>query len=116
MAEYKPDFVYVTYIAAAPEKVWVALTSSEFTRQFFFGHTVESDWKVGSPWRLIMPDGRTGVAGEVLEADPPHRLKLSWTVVWVEEMTNLPPTHVTYDIERAGGVVKLTMTQANCFE
>jgi uncharacterized protein YndB with AHSA1/START domain len=116
MAGYKPNFVYVTYIAAPAEKVWQALTSSEFTRQFFFGHTVESDWRAGSPWRLVMPDGRIGVQGEVLEADPPRRLKLSWTVVWVEEMAKLPATHVTYDIEAVGAVVKFTMTQANNFE
>ena len=42
------DTVYVTYIAAAPEKVWAALTSSEFTRDpYFFGRSVESDWKTG---------------------------------------------------------------------
>ena len=41
--------VYVTYIATTPEKLWAALTSSEFTRQYFFNRTVESDWKKGSP-------------------------------------------------------------------
>lgn len=40
--------VYVTYIAATPEKVWAALTSGEFTRQYSFGRTIESDWTVGS--------------------------------------------------------------------
>jgi uncharacterized protein YndB with AHSA1/START domain len=116
MAEYKPNFIYVIYVASTPEKVWEALTRSELTRQFFFGRTVESDWQAGSPWRLVMPDGRTDVAGEVLEADPPRRLKLSWTVMWIEEMAKLAPTHVTYDIEPVGGVVRLTMTQANDFE
>jgi uncharacterized protein YndB with AHSA1/START domain len=28
--------IYVTYIASTPQKVWAALTSSEFTRQYFF--------------------------------------------------------------------------------
>jgi len=41
--------LYVIYIAAAPEKVWAALTSSEFTTQYFFGRSVESAWKPGSP-------------------------------------------------------------------
>lgn len=114
--EYRPNFVYVIYIASTPEKVWGALTQPEITRQFFFGRTAESDWKVGSRWRLVMPDGRSDVEGEVLEADYPRRLKLSWTVVWVEEMKTLRPTHVAYDIEQVGPVVKLTMTQANDFE
>jgi uncharacterized protein YndB with AHSA1/START domain len=116
MPEYKPNFVYVIYIDSTPQKVWDALTRSEFTSRFLFGRTVESDWKQGSPWKLVMPDGRDDVVGEVLESDPPRRLKLSWVVVWIEEMSKLPPTHVTYDIEQVGGVVKLTMTQANNFE
>ena len=29
----KPKFVYVTYIAAAPEKIWQALTESQTQRQ-----------------------------------------------------------------------------------
>src|SRR4051812_42572893 len=99
MSGYKPNFIYVIYIASTPEKVWEALTRSELTAQFFFGRTVESDWQAGSPWRLVMPDGRPDVAGEVLEADPPRRLKLSWTVMWVEDMAKLRPAHVTYDIE-----------------
>jgi uncharacterized protein YndB with AHSA1/START domain len=116
MAEFKPSFVYVIYIAATPEKVWDALTRSEFTSRFFFGRTVESDWQVGSPWLLRMPDGRVDVQGEVLEADRPRRLKLSWTVMWHEEMAKLPPTHITYDMEVVGRAVKLTMTQANDIE
>ena len=36
-AKLKPKTVYVTYIAAPPEKVWQALTSSEFTRKYFWG-------------------------------------------------------------------------------
>ncbi len=34
--------IYVTYIAAVPERAWSALTSSEFTTRYFFGRTVES--------------------------------------------------------------------------
>ena len=41
MAEptFKPKTVYVIYIAAAPEKVWTALTGPEFTKQYFFGRS-----------------------------------------------------------------------------
>ena len=34
----KPEFVYVTYIETTPEKLWQALTSSEFTRAVLVGH------------------------------------------------------------------------------
>jgi len=38
----KPQFVYVTYIETTPEKLWQALTSSEFTKQYWFGAEVRS--------------------------------------------------------------------------
>jgi len=30
----KPQFVYVTYIAATPEKIWNALIDAEMTTQY----------------------------------------------------------------------------------
>ena len=108
-----PDTVYVTYIVSTPEKVWAALTSSDFTRQYFFGRSVESDWKTGSPWILRMPDGRVDTQGRVLEADPPRRLSLTWHVEWVEEFRDLPEAIVTYDIEKVGEAVRLTMTESH---
>jgi len=102
--------VYVIYIAAAPHKVWEALTASEFTTRYFFGRAVESDWKEGSPWLLRMPDGRIDVQGTVREAKRPHKLAVSWTVDWIEPKP--PECFVTYEIEDAGGgVTRLTMTE-----
>jgi len=108
-----PDLVYITFIRATPQKVWDALTKSEFTKLFFFGRTIESDWKQGSRWRLVMEDGRTDVEGEVLESDPPRILKVSWRVDWLEETRALEPAVVTYEIETIGDAVKLTLTQHN---
>ena len=36
-------------IEASPADVWHALTDPAMIRQYFFGTTVTSDWKVGSP-------------------------------------------------------------------
>ncbi len=106
--------IYVTYIAAAPERVWSALTSSELTTRYFFGRTVESDWKKGSPWRLRKPDGTIDVQGEVRESDPPRKLVVSWNVAGNEQFKDLPECIVTYEIEPSGeGVVRLTMTEAH---
>jgi uncharacterized protein YndB with AHSA1/START domain len=106
--------IYVIYIATTPEKLWAALTSSAFTTQYFFGRSVQSDWKKGSPWVLRMPDGRVDVKGEVRDSDPPHKLVVSWTVDWSEEMRKLPEAVVSYEIELVGkGVVRLTMTEAH---
>ena len=104
--------VYVTYIATTPEKLWAALTSSEFTRQYFFNCGVESDWKRGSPWILRMPDGRAVVTGEVRETDPPRKLVVSWNVDSIAD--KLPEAVVSYEIDEVGDdVVRLTMTEAH---
>jgi uncharacterized protein YndB with AHSA1/START domain len=106
--------VYVIYIAAAPDKVWAALTSSEFTTRYFFGRTVESDWKKGSTWMLRKLDGGVDVKGEVRESDPPRKLVVSWKVEGIEQFKDLPEAIVSYEIEPAGdGVVRLTMTEAH---
>ena len=39
----------------------------EFTRQYWFGMHHETDWKTGSPWRLMYSDGRVADAGEIVE-------------------------------------------------
>lgn len=106
--------VYVTYIAATPERVWDALTSAEFTQQYFFGRSVESEWMPGAPWRMCRADGVVDVTGVVRACDPPRRLELSWLVDGPPEFRNLPESIVTYEIEPAGeGVVRLTMTEAH---
>ncbi len=106
-----PDLVYIFFIRSTPQRVWDALTKSEFTTKFFFGRSVESDWKQGSPWKMLMPDGKLDVFGEVLVSDPPRRLQLTWAVDWIEDPDPPRPVIITYDIEPAGDAVKLTMTQ-----
>ena len=59
----KPNFVYVTYIAATPEKVWEALTEAEFTRQYFGGFAIELEKRNGGAFRMLAGDGRLGPWG-----------------------------------------------------
>jgi len=106
--------IYVTYVAAAPERVWAALTSAEFTSQYFFGRRVESDWRAGSAWTLHNPDGGADVTGVVRESDPHRRLVVTWNVAGIKTLGEVPECVVTYEIEPAGeGVVRLTMTEAH---
>jgi uncharacterized protein YndB with AHSA1/START domain len=110
---FKPKTVYVTYIAAPPDKVWAALTSSEFTRQYFFGRSIEIELKVGGRFVLRMPDGRVDVQGRVVECDSPRKLAVTWRVEWIEEMRKLPECLVTYQIDALDGAVRLTMSEAH---
>jgi len=74
----KDRFVYVTYIRTTPEKLWDALTEPEFTRAYWSGTWHDTTWKPGASWNLMIPDGRVGDSGEVLEVDRPRRLVLKW--------------------------------------
>ena len=116
MGEFKPKTVYVTYIASTPEKVWDALTQSEFTKQFFFGRSIEIEPREGGSFVLRMPDGRIDVKGKVVTWVPPHRLAVTWLVDWIEDMRDLPECLVSYDIAQAGDAVRLTMTEAHQWE
>jgi uncharacterized protein YndB with AHSA1/START domain len=107
----KPQLVYVTYIASTPEKVWEALTRSEFTKQFFLGRTIELECRVGGRFALIMPDGGVDASGKVLACEPPHLLSVTWRVEWLEEARNLPEAIVTFRIDPAGKNVRLTLEQ-----
>ncbi|WP_407166648.1 SRPBCC family protein [Bradyrhizobium sp. ORS 111] len=107
----KPEFVYVTYIETTAEKLWHALTDSDFTERYWFGYRVTSDWKAGSPYHFTK-DGKPSVRGEVLISDPPNKLAYSWDVV-KEGVEREQISRVAFDIEPRGAVVKLTVTHDN---
>lgn len=115
----KPEFVYVTYIDATPSKVWNALTNGEFTRQYWGGRRISSDWQVGSKVQHFKDDDSIDWVGEVLEANPPRRL--SYTFDPSTEMSEQKgeqadphraekPSRVTFEIDEYMGKVRLTLT------
>ena len=113
ISTFKPAFVYTIYIASTPEKVWQALTSAEFSRQYFSGFAVELEQKVGGMFRVLMPDGSLHISGEVITCDPPRKLVITWDVNWPGLVEALGSTLVTYDIAPSGEAVKLTLTQSH---
>jgi uncharacterized protein YndB with AHSA1/START domain len=109
---FAPKTVYVTYIASTPDKVWAALTETGFTRQYFFGRSVEIEPKVGGSFVMRMPDGCIDIKGRVIEWGPPRRFSVTWGVDF-EQFRELPESLVTYEIEPLGESVKVTMTEAH---
>lgn len=103
-------FVYVTYIRTTPEKLWAALIEPEFTKQYWAGTHQESEWKVGSDWKIMIPDGRVGDSGKVLEFDPPRRLAVTWRNEFMPELKAEGHSTCTYELEPAGSAIKLTVT------
>ena len=112
VSKFKPAIVYTIYIASTPEKVWQALTTAEFSRQYFFGNAVEVDLRVGGAYIVRTADGSLHISGEVIECDPPRKLSVTFNVNWPELVEKLGPTLVTYEIEQAGDAVKLTLIQS----
>lgn len=117
------EFVYTTYIKTTPERLWQALTDPTFTRQYW-GVTLETDWQPGSTmiWELdgvVMSDP----AQEIVEAEPGRRLAYRWHTLTPEfiekfggddveqfkQAAEESRSTVTFDIEPAGDMVKLTV-------
>jgi len=103
-------FVYVTFIRTTPERLWSALTTPDFTKQYFFGVHHETDWKPGSPWRLVFSDGRTADAGGILEVEPLKRLVIKWRNEFKPELKAEGYSRCTIALEPTGGAMKLTIT------
>jgi uncharacterized protein YndB with AHSA1/START domain len=102
-------FVYVTYIRTTPQELWKALTDPEFTRQFWCETWQECEWKPGASWRVMIPEGRVGDSGEILEIEPERRLVLSWRNEFKPELHAEGYSRLTYELEPVGESVRLTL-------
>jgi uncharacterized protein YndB with AHSA1/START domain len=106
----RPALVYVTYIATTPEKLWEALTDGEFTRRYWGGRRIQSDWVIGSPVEHVREDGGIDWRGEVLASQPPRLLSYTFHMEISDEHRSERPSRVTFDLQPLGSVVKLTLT------
>ena len=57
----------------------------------------------------MIPDGRVGDSGEVLEIEPGRRLVLSWRNEFMPELRKEGYSRLTYELEQRGESVKLTL-------
>lgn len=104
-----PANVFAVFVKATPEQVWRAITESEFTRRYYYASTVESDWQPGSPYCYLI-DGNEAIVGEVLEADPPRRLVMTFDARWDEDVAADPPSRITWEVaDAAPGLSRLTV-------
>jgi uncharacterized protein YndB with AHSA1/START domain len=110
--------VYRVYIKATPQAIWDAITRPEWTARYGYGGRAEFDLRARGKYRhLASAEMRAGgspevaVDGEVIEADPPRKLVLSWRMLMDPEMAAEGFTRLTWEIEPTqGGVTKLTVT------
>ncbi len=103
-------------INAPASQVWDALTKPELIKQYLFGTTVTTDWKVGSPitykgeWQGKAYEDK----GKVLKAEPG---KLLVSTFWssLSGAPDAPENYntVSYELSAEGAGTKLTVTQDN---
>jgi uncharacterized protein YndB with AHSA1/START domain len=106
--------VYQVFIKATPQAIWDAITDPAWNSRYGYGGDGTFDLTPGGAYRCIanaemqaagMPE--VVVTGEVVEADPPHKLVQTWDAGWNAD----PATTLTYEIaEAAPGVCRLTVT------
>ena len=72
----------------------------------------ETGWKVGSPWKLILPDGQVVDAGEIIEFDRPRRIVLKWRHERRPELTAEGYARCSIELEPQDGAMKLTISHA----
>ncbi|GAA4434375.1 SRPBCC domain-containing protein [Georgenia halophila] len=106
--------IHGIYIDAPAEKVWQALTSSEYTNRYGYGGDIDIEPRVGGRYRHLTTDemkrmgmGVVAVEASIVEFDPPRKLVLDWAAVWHEE----PASRLTYEIaEGPSGLTRVTLT------
>ena len=110
MTMEKTSFVYVTYIASTPQKVFEAITRPDIASRYW-GHENVSDWKPGSGWQHVRAnDARTvELVGKVVEIAPPSRLVITWAATSQAEDPD-SYSRVTFDIAEYDDMVRLTVS------
>lgn len=102
-------FTYNTYINTTAEKLWEALTSAEFTRQYWNGKSLQSDWKVGSGISLLTAKGAVSWFGKVLSYDPYTAISFTFDVSLMPPLASEPVSRVTYTLAPIGDAIMLTV-------
>ncbi|MFD9124345.1 SRPBCC family protein [Kitasatospora sp. NPDC059571] len=115
--------VFRVYIKASPEQVWEAITKPEWTDRYGYGGLTDYDLTPGAPYATrpsrAMVEGAAAqgmpvpdviIDGEVVEADPPRRLVLTWRMLMDPGLKAEGFTRLSYDLVEKDGSTRLTVT------
>jgi uncharacterized protein YndB with AHSA1/START domain len=116
--------VYRVYIKASAQAIWDAITQPEWTARYGYTGYVHYDLRPGGAYTVNpTPEFRAGaeaggnvlpdviIEGEVLEADPPHKLVTTFHMLMDPEIASDPVTRITHEIKDLGnGTCSLTLT------
>ena len=109
--------IYRVFIKATPQAIWDAITTPEWTQRFGYGLRDVYELRPGGAYRgyanagmraMGMPE--VAVDGEVIEADPPRKLVVTWRMAMDPSMAAEGYTRLTYEImEGRNGVSRLSV-------
>ncbi|WP_238015269.1 SRPBCC domain-containing protein [Dactylosporangium sp. AC04546] len=110
--------VYKVYIKATPQRIWDAITTPEWTARYGYRGLIEMELHPGgavvgraNAGMLALGAPEIALDGEVLEADPPHRLVQTFRMLMNPELAAEGFTRLTYELkEGKDGVTALTVT------
>ncbi len=108
----KSTFVYVIYIRTTREKLWSALTDTEYMKQYWFGTRCESQWTAGSSWRMVWLDGTVADTGEIVESEPPRRLVIRWQHQAKPELNAEGNSLCTIELEPFATAIRLSINHS----
>jgi uncharacterized protein YndB with AHSA1/START domain len=94
-------------INASIQEVWDTLTKEGEVLPFFFNSVLHTTTLApGAPMRMRSKDGKyTGVVGEVLEIEPPHRYVTTFKFTNFDD----PVCKVTHELKEVDGAVEYTL-------
>jgi uncharacterized protein YndB with AHSA1/START domain len=100
--------VFKIFIRGTIEAVWHEITRTDAVQACMFNMRLDTDGlKPGARICMRSADGRyTGVVGEVLEFDPPHRYVHTFLFTQFDD----PPSKVTHELKAVTGGVEYTLT------
>ena len=109
--------IYRVFIKATPQAIWDAITTPEWTQRFGYGLRDVYELRPGGSYRGYANAGMTAMGmpevvtdGEVIEADPPRKLVVTWRMAMDPSMAAEGHTRLTYEIvEGRNGVSRLSV-------
>jgi uncharacterized protein YndB with AHSA1/START domain len=118
--------VHRIFIKATPERIWPAIVDLEWNGRYGYGAAAPYDLSPGGAYRSFASEGMKRasvemgyppppdvvVDGEVLLADPPHRLVQTWRMLMDPTTAAEGFSRLTCDMDgpRPDGVCRLTVT------
>jgi uncharacterized protein YndB with AHSA1/START domain len=103
--------VFRIVIRGSIDRVWREITKTDELQKCMFNMRLETDGlKPGGQIRMRSPTGKyTGVVGEVLEFQPPHRYVHTFRFTQFDD----PPCTVIHELKEVEGGVEYTLTHEN---